>query len=125
LLRCSQPPFIINVFFPYYTFNVVGGIDEKGAGVAYGYDAVGSFESIPYGVTGSGSALITSLFDNQIAFKTQPKNKRDLSLEETIDLVKDAFTCCGERDIYTGDSVEIFIITKAGVKVETFELKKD
>jgi len=63
-------------FFPYYTFNVLGGVDEKGNGVAYGYDAVGSFESIPYGVTGSGSALITSLFDNQISFKTHPKKQK-------------------------------------------------
>jgi len=112
-------------FFPYYAFNVLGGVDEEGHGHIYGYDAVGSFQRIPYGVAGSGSALVTSLFDNQFGFLTQQKNKKDLSLEETLDLVRDAFTCCGERDIYTGDSVDIHIITKDGIRHETFLLKKD
>lgn len=124
-------------FFPYYTFNVVGGLDENGVGMiflciqkfnlgaVYGYDAIGSFERMDYCVTGSGTQLCTPLLDNQVGFKTQPSNKRDLSLEETIDLVKDAFTCAGERDIYTGDSVDLYIIDAAGVRHERFELKKD
>ena len=112
-------------FFPYYTFNVVAGLDENGVGVVYGYDAIGSFEKMKYCVTGSGTKLCTPLLDNQIGFKTHPTNKRDLSLEETIDLVKDAFTCAGERDIYTGDFVDIYIITSDGVKTEKFALKKD
>jgi 20S proteasome subunit beta 6 len=112
-------------FFPYYTFNVLGGLDQDGRGAVWGYDAVGSFERVPYCVTGTGSAMITSLLDNQVAFKTQPQNKRDLSLEETLELVKDCLTCCTERDIYTGDSADIAIITKDGVKVQKFELKKD
>lgn len=53
-------------FFPYYCFNVLAGLDNDGAGAVFGYDAIGSFERIPYGVTGSGSALITSILDNQV-----------------------------------------------------------
>ena len=112
-------------FFPYYTFNVLGGLDEEGRGAVYGYDAIGSFERIPYGVTGSASALITSILDNQYEFKTAAKMKRPLSLDETLDLVKDVYTSAGERDIYTGDTVNIAIITKDGVRVENFALKKD
>ncbi len=113
-------------FFPFYTFNVLAGLDNEGAGAVFGYDAIGSFERIPYGVTGSGSALMTSILDNQVAFKTHPRNARALSVEQCLDLVKDVMTAAGERDIYTGDSVDIVIISsKDGMKCEKFELKKD
>lgn len=48
-----------------------------------------------------------------------------MSKEEAIDLVKAAFTGTGERDIFTGDDVEIMCITKDGVEKELFALKKD
>ena len=31
----------------------------------------------------------------------------------------------GERDIYTGDTMEVCVITKDGVKLESFELNVD
>jgi len=36
--------------------------------------------------------------------------------EETLELVKDIFASAGERDIYTGDFVDIYVITKDGTK---------
>jgi 20S proteasome subunit beta 6 len=112
-------------FFPYYTFNLLAGLDGEGKGAVYGYDAIGSFERMKYGVNGSGMTLIMPLLDNQVAFKTHQKNAHPLSIEEAIDLVKDCFTVAGERDIYTGDQVEIVIMTKEGTKIEMFQLKKD
>ena len=47
------------------------------------------------------------------------------SLPVQVEIIKDSFITAGERNIYTGDSVEIFIITKDGLKKEVFELKKD
>lgn len=49
----------------------------------------------------------------------------DLSQEEVVRLVKDTLTSAGERDIYTGDFVDIAIITKEGITWEKFELKLD
>jgi len=48
-----------------------------------------------------------------------------MSKEDTIGLVKDLFTSAAERDIYTGDCVEIQIITKDGVEIQRFDLRKD
>lgn len=64
--------------------------------------------------------------DNQVGQKNQLKlESTERTLEETIDLVKDAFATAGERDIYTGDFVDILIITKDGVKHEQLKLRFD
>lgn len=127
-------------FFPYYTFNLVAGLNEKGKcwwwflcwfhvlgeGVVYGYDAIGSYEAIEAGAQGSGQMLVQALLDNQVAFKNQKiVPAKPITMEEAVSLVKDAFTSAGERDIYTGDAVEIVTISKDGMKKEVFELKKD
>jgi 20S proteasome subunit beta 6 len=41
-------------FFPYYTFNLLAGLDVDGVGAVYGYDAIGSYERIATGSNGSG-----------------------------------------------------------------------
>ena len=48
-----------------------------------------------------------------------------LSKEEVVKIVKDGFISAAERDIYTGDSVVVNIITKDGVQVERYPLRKD
>ena len=63
--------------------------------------------------------------DNVISHKNRLDEKRDLSAEEVVEIVKDAFLTAGERDIYTGDAVEIMIITADGIKTESFQLKAD
>mmetsp|Transcript_5743 Transcript_5743/g.10138 ORF Transcript_5743/g.10138 Transcript_5743/m.10138 type:complete len:270 (-) Transcript_5743:277-1086(-) len=115
-------------FFPYYTFNVLGGLDESGHGYVYGYDAIGSHEKVNVVCTGSSQSLIQPVLDNQVDGKQlQPgaPQMNPLSLQQTVDLVKDCFSSAGERDIYTGDYVEICKITSSGVEIELFDLKKD
>ena len=112
-------------FFPYYAFNVFGGIDEEGKGAIYSYDAIGSFERTSVTATGSGQAYIIPLLDNVIAHRNRLDEKRDLPKEEVVEIIKDAFLSCGERDIYTGDAVEIKVITKDGIETIHFDLKRD
>ena len=41
--------------------------------------------------------------------------KKPTTKEDVIDLILDAFHSCAERDIYTGDQIELLIIEKSGV----------
>ncbi|RKP39766.1 proteasome subunit beta type-1 [Dimargaris cristalligena] len=120
-------------FFPYYDFNILGGLDEDGKGCVYSYDAVGSYERVPCSAFGSASALIQPFLDNQVRNKNQlgkPKVTEfepvtPLPLAEALRICKDSFTSATERDIYTGDYLQIFIITREGVEEQIHELKKD
>lgn len=48
-----------------------------------------------------------------------------MTVDEAEDLIKDAFNSAGERDIYTGDFVDMYTITRTGVKYTKFDLKFD
>ena len=52
------------------------------------------------------------ILDNQLKgynklVKTQPE-----SIPEVIDLIVDCFNAAAERDIYTGDAIEIIVLQK-------------
>lgn len=113
-------------FFPYYAFNVLGGLDAEGNGVVYSYDAIGSFEKTQYSSTGSGQAYIIPFLDNVIGNNNRQQEKPVLGAEEVVELLKDAFLSAGERDIYTGDQIEITVLRKdAAPQTIYFALKAD
>ena len=118
-------------FFPDYAFTLCAGLDPQGRGAVYAYDAVGSHERVPYGVQGSGKDLVQPVLDNQLAapsplaLPAQAWEATAMPVDQCVDLVKAAFVAAGERDIFTGDAVEILIIGKDGVREETLLLKKD
>jgi 20S proteasome subunit beta 6 len=113
-------------FFPYYTFTLIGGLDEVGKGAVYSFDPVGSFEREVFRAGGSASALIQPFLDAQIGRKNQNNpSSTPISLEFALKITKDAFTSAAERDIYTGDYLQIWVITKEGCRQEIYPLRRD
>jgi 20S proteasome subunit beta 6 len=112
-------------FFPYYAFNVMAGIDGEGKGAVYSYDAIGSFERSSHSANGSGQAYVIPFLDNVIGNRNRQEDKPVLPASEVVEILKDAFLSAGERDIYTGDQVEIMIVTASGIQTQLFALKAD
>ncbi|XP_055608274.1 proteasome subunit beta type-1 [Uranotaenia lowii] len=113
-------------FFPYYVSNVLAGLDEEGKGVIYSYDPIGHCEKTTYRAGGSAGPLLQPVLDNQIGLKNMTDAKAaPVELSKAISIIKDTFISATERDIYTGDSVIINVITKDGIKEEVMQLRKD
>ena len=112
-------------FFPFYAFNIVGGIDKEGKGAVYTYDAIGSFERVQYASQGSGQKLIIPILDNVVGHKNRHDEKVEYTVDQVVELVKDVFITAGEREITVGDSVVIHKITSKGIETTRFELKQD
>ncbi|KAG8465400.1 hypothetical protein KFE25_002707 [Diacronema lutheri] len=118
-------------FFPLLTKNIVAGLDEDGVGCVYTFDVVGCLERVRVACDGSAEELIQPVLDNLLERQHQQDKPKppplhvDLSREDVVNIVKDAFTSAGERDITTGDHVDIWVIDASGVHQEKFDLKYD
>ncbi|KAK1442681.1 glutamine phosphoribosylpyrophosphate [Babesia gibsoni] len=97
-------------FFPYYTFNILCGVDEMGNGVTCGFDALGNYGFESHMAKGTGASLVTSILDNHLTSQNQQIREDVKSLEELINIVKGAITSAVERDIYTGDCAEVIVV---------------
>ncbi|KAH7300636.1 hypothetical protein KP509_24G072400 [Ceratopteris richardii] len=117
-------------FFPYYAFNVLGGLDNEGKGCVFTYDAVGSYERVGYSSQGTGQQLLMPVLDNQLQSASplllpSKESATPLSESEAVDLIMDIFASATERDIYTGDAVEIVVVNADGIRREVADLRKD
>ncbi|KAL7421045.1 Proteasome subunit beta type-6 [Cryptotrichosporon argae] len=104
-------------FFPYYVYNILGGIEEDGTGAVYSFDPVGSYEREACRAAGAAQSLIQPFLDNQIYFRNQtpapgqpapiPGN---LPLSTVLAIVIDSFTSATERHIEVGDGLEMYVV---------------
>lgn len=113
-------------FFPYYSFVLLAGIDANGKGEVYSFDPVGSFELEVARASGSAAALMQPVLDCQIYQKNQNKTaKVETDCDQAIMVAKDLFSAAAERDIYTGDFVDIWTIKKGYLKHDVYPIRKD
>ncbi|KIM52734.1 hypothetical protein SCLCIDRAFT_1223477 [Scleroderma citrinum Foug A] len=113
-------------FFPYYVYNILGGIEEDGTGAVYSFDPVGSYERETCRAAGPAQSLVQPFLDNQIYFKNQlpapgTVHPAHLPLEVVLAIVIDSFTSATERHIEVGDGLEIYIILAKGRGMEGLE----
>jgi len=114
-------------FFPYYTFNLLCGIEENGQGVVFGYDAIGSYKEDGYGCQGSGMEMMSPMLDFVVnrQHDTQYTGKPVLTEDEAVNTIKSCINAVSERDIQTGDSIEMWIIRPEGVEKFYEPLRRD
>uniref|UniRef100_A0A0D3CB86 Uncharacterized protein n=1 Tax=Brassica oleracea var. oleracea TaxID=109376 RepID=A0A0D3CB86_BRAOL len=104
---------------------------EMGKGCVFTYDAVGSYEKVGYSAQGSGSTLImpsltiSSRVPGRFCFLPRFDTITPLSEPEAVDLVNTVFASATERDIYTGDKLEIMVFKADDIRTEVMELRKD
>ncbi|TRY70907.1 hypothetical protein TCAL_05286 [Tigriopus californicus] len=114
-------------FFPYYTHNILAGLDENGEGVVYSYDPVGCVEKFKFGAAGTACSLLQPMLDNQVGKMNLAHGNPEaqMDMEEALNLIHDLFVSATEREINTGDSIHFKIVTKNGIEERTIGLRKD
>jgi len=112
-------------FMPFYAFNLLCGIDQNGQGTVYGYDAIGSYDKLSYGVQGSGSELGAPILDNQFVGHNFLVKQLAQDIDEVEATAKDIINSIAERDIYTGDQVELVFVDAMGVRFKREAIRRD
>lgn len=90
---------------------------------------VGRLRCLRFGGDGGLAGLWVTLWSRVVSRQIGYKNMEGVEhlpipKDKAIGLVKDVFASASERDIYTGDSVDIQIITSKGVEHQTFALRR-
>lgn len=89
--------------------SIIGGFNEDETTELYSIGPDGTITSIDsYDASGSGESFVIGLLERQY--------KKDLTIEQGIELAKEALKSSTQRDIYSGLGIDIFTITKDGIK---------
>ncbi|KAG8908393.1 Proteasome subunit beta type-6 [Tulasnella sp. 403] len=104
IARMIQTMLYAKRFFPYYVYNILGGIEEDGSGAVYSFDPVGSYERELCRAAGAAQSLVQPFLDNQV-----------------LSIVTDSFTSATERHIEVGDGLEIYVILAKGKSLSGLE----
>ncbi len=94
---------------------LLAGVDENGKSSLFTIEPAGSVQEVlDYDANfSSGMPYILGVLERQY--------KKDISVKEAIELAKDCLKSSTQRDIGSGNGIDIFSITKAGIKHEVSE----
>lgn len=99
-------------FFPLLTQVIVGGVVDKPA--IYTLDPLGSVLPDDYAAVGTGAEMALGVLDQQ--YKPGMKEK------EAVDLAVKSVKAATMRDSFSGDGIDVLVITKDGTKEFTEKL---
>ncbi len=99
-------------FFPLLTQVIVGGVVDKPA--IYTLDPLGSVLPDEYAAVGTGAEMALGVLDQQ--YKPTMKEK------EAVDLAVKSVRAATMRDSFSGDGIDVLVITKEGTKEFTEKL---
>ncbi len=89
--------------------NLIAGVDEDGTTALYNVSPDGAIkETEEYDAAGSGMLFIWGLLERRY--------KKDLTIEEGIELAIEGIKSSSERDTASGCGVDVFTITKEGIE---------
>lgn len=94
---------------PFIVGNLVGGVNEDGSVALYNISPDGALKKIEdYDANGSGMIFIWGMLEKNY--------KTNLSIEEGTKLAGEAIQVAIERDPASGNGIDIFSVTKDGIK---------
>lgn len=110
-------------FFPYYSFLCLIGKNRNNNNKIeiISFDCVGSYEKTKARVYGTGQEIVQPLLDSLI----NKNGEKNMNLQTVKNIVLNAFKGAAERDVKTGDYVEIIIIKNNEIEIELKDLRKD
>ena len=89
---------------------LIAGFDENGSVELYTIEPAGSVQKVEdYDANfGSGMPYVLGLLERQY--------KKDISIEQGVELAKEALKSSTQRDMASGYGIDVFTITKDGIK---------
>lgn len=99
-------------FFPLLTQVIVGGVVDKP--VIYTLDPLGSVLPDDYAAVGTGAEMALGVLDP--VYEKLNQEGKQLSEKEAIELAKKSIHSASMRDSFSGDGIDILVITKDGSK---------
>jgi proteasome beta subunit len=102
-----------NKWMPYISELLFGGFDEDGPKM-YILDPIGSLIEDDYAAVGSGARVAIGVLESEY--------KPNLSIDEAKELVIKAMKASIERDVTSGDGIDLLIIKKGEVNEEFIKI---
>ncbi|MEZ0393570.1 MAG: proteasome subunit beta [Desulfurococcaceae archaeon] len=101
--------------YPLMTEVVVGGVDDRGPSL-FVLDAVGSLIEEKYAAIGSGAQVALGVIE--------PSYRDDMALAEARELAIKSLRTAIERDVLSGDGIDLLVIGGEGARFEEYLIRR-